>query len=124
MSETRAHAQRVAEELIAVIDQARWDARIASVRELARKADMTHTSLNKRMSGEVVFTVRDLVALGAALGVSSAELLRRAIEAARGGQVVNFPGVSDDASSLDHLKGQPSAAAPKRRDTGEGDDDA
>jgi hypothetical protein len=31
---------------------------------------------------------------------------------------------SDGAPNLDHLKGLPRAAAPKRRDTGQGDDDA
>jgi len=122
MNDNRDHAQLVAAELITVVDQARWDARISSVRELARLAGMTHTSLNKRMTGQVVFNVRDLAALGGALGVSPAELLRRAIEAA--GTDADFPGVSDEPSSLEHLKGLPSAAAPKRRDTGEGDDDA
>ncbi|MBU2693844.1 hypothetical protein CCO04_01980 [Pimelobacter sp. 30-1] len=61
-----------------VIEQARWHAKIRSARALATQAGMTHTYLNARLSGEVVFTVRDLGALGVALGVDPAELLRRA----------------------------------------------
>lgn len=124
MESTQDYAHRVAHALIGVIDQARWDARIGSVRELARRAGMTHTSLNKRMAGEVVFNVRDLTALGQALDVHPGDLLRRAQAAVEDGTAVDTAGPSDPASSVEHLRGLPSAANPKRRDTGEGDDDA
>ncbi len=61
-----------------VIEQARWDAKLRSARALAAAAGMTHTYLNARLAGDIVFTVRDLGALGVALGVDPAELLRRA----------------------------------------------
>lgn len=118
------YAHRVARALIGVIDKARWDARIGSLRELSRKADMTHTALNKRMTGQVIFNVRDLVALSAPLGVSASELLRRAQDVVAGGHDLDFEERSDRDRSLDHLRGLPSAAAPERRDTGEGDDHA
>ncbi|WP_040319997.1 helix-turn-helix domain-containing protein [Aeromicrobium marinum] len=124
MNASRDHALRVAQELIGVIDQARWDARIGSVRELARRAGMTHTSLNKRMSGEVVFNVRDLAALGAAVGVHPAELITRAVDAALAGNVVQLhPEPSYDPLTVD-LANEPSAAEPERRDDESGDDHA
>jgi len=123
MNEARDHAQRVAAELIGIIDQARWDARISSVRELARQAGMTHTALNKRMSGEVVFNVRDLAALGEVLGVTPAELLTRAVQAVDRDNVTHLrPKTSGAPLSVDVE--EPSAAEPERRDEGQGSDDA
>lgn len=79
MDTAREQGERLAAAMPDVIEQARWDAKIRSARALATQAGMTHTYLNARLSGEVVFTVRDLGALGAALGVDPADLLRRAV---------------------------------------------
>lgn len=82
MENVRAHAQRIADALVDVIETARWDARISSLRGLAARAQMTHTALNARMRRETPFNVRDLAAVAAALGVEPNELLRRAVAAA------------------------------------------
>lgn len=58
--------------------------RITSLRELARRAGMTHTSVNVRLNGDsrtgkkVPINTRDLAALGDALEVDPAQLLSRA----------------------------------------------
>lgn len=78
MNAAREHGERLAEAMPAVIEEARWAAKIRSPRDLALRAGMTHTYLYKRLSGEVIITVRDLGALGVALGVEPDELLRRA----------------------------------------------
>lgn len=58
--------------------------RITSLRELARRAGMTHTSVIVRLNGDsrtgkkVVINVRDLAAFGQALGVEPAEFVARA----------------------------------------------
>lgn len=58
--------------------------RITSLRELARRAGMTHTAINVRMNGDsrtgkqVTINVRDLAAIGNALSVGPAELVGRA----------------------------------------------
>lgn len=79
MDNVRAHAQRVADALVDVVDSARWEARISSIRDLAARAEMTHTALNKRMRRETPFNVRDLAAIGRALEIEPNELLRRAV---------------------------------------------
>lgn len=61
--------------------------RITSLRELARRAGMTHTSINVRMNGDsrtgkqVTLNVRDLAAIGNALGVEPGRLVDRAQDA-------------------------------------------
>ncbi|KAB2806947.1 hypothetical protein F9L07_28355 [Pimelobacter simplex] len=82
MDAAREQGERLAAAMPAVIEQARWDAKLRSARALAAAAGMTHTYLNARLAGDIVFTVRDLGSLGVALGVDPAELLRRAAEIA------------------------------------------
>lgn len=78
MNLPREYAQRIADALVDVVEDARWEARISSVRELARRAGMTHTALNKRMNHETPFSVRDLAAVALVLEIHPAELLRLA----------------------------------------------
>ncbi|SDC44790.1 helix-turn-helix domain-containing protein [Nocardioides lianchengensis] len=78
MTSPREYAQRVADALVDVIEDARWQARIGSLRDLATRAGMTHTALNKRMRHETPFNVRDLAAVAAVLDIHPAELLTRA----------------------------------------------
>ncbi|MBB3040971.1 hypothetical protein [Nocardioides soli] len=79
------YGREVNDALPRVIEEARWDARISSVRELARLAGFkSHTLLNQRMRGAVAFTVPDLVAVGRVVGVPAIELLRRAKDVADG----------------------------------------
>jgi hypothetical protein len=82
---------------------------------------------NPRTGKRVPITISDLAVIAGALDKDALEMLAQARAAAAStGNVVrgNFGNPSDETPSLDHLKGQPRAAAPKRRDTGEGDDDA
>lgn len=74
----------VAAELPRVISDARHDARIDSLRDLARRAGMSHTYLNARMREGWKFTAADIVALGEVMGVGAVELLRRAVGRAMG----------------------------------------
>jgi len=78
MNTAREHGERLNAAMPAVVEQARWNAKFRSVRALAEAAGMTHTYLNNRLSGSVIFSIRDLGALGHALGVPVAELLDRA----------------------------------------------
>lgn len=78
VNDARDYGERLAAAMPEVIESARWEAKIRSPRDLAIRSGMTHTSLYKRLNGEVTMTVRDLGALGVALGIEPAELLRRA----------------------------------------------
>ena len=89
MNAARDQGERLATAVIEVVERARWDARIRSVRDLAIQAGMTHTYLYKRMAGKVTMTVRDLGALGAALGIEPAELVRRARALAEARDIAN-----------------------------------
>lgn len=84
MNDAKEYGQRVAEAFVAVVENARWEAHIGSIRELARRSGMTHTALNSRMTGTTIFTVRDLAAISIAVEVSAVELVRRAKEIADG----------------------------------------
>lgn len=86
--------QRFAEAVADVVEAARWDARIKSVRELADRTDggMTHTSLNARFNKRTPFNVRDLAIIAPIIGVEPAEILRRARDLLDGGgTVAQFP---------------------------------
>jgi transcriptional regulator with XRE-family HTH domain len=100
-----------------------------TVQQLAARADVPYASLRRYLAAERYIDVAVLHALAGALGTSSASLIASAedrLNRAGGANVIQgaFGKASDETPSLDHLKGQPRAAAPKRRDTGEGDDDA
>jgi hypothetical protein len=83
---------------------------------------------NPRTGKRVPITISDLAVIAGALDQDPLEMLSRARVEAGATPIGNVrqlhPDVSEDVSTLDHLKGLPSAAAPKRRDTGQGDDDA
>ncbi len=114
MSTAGESGERLAHALIQVVEAARWEAKIKSVRELAARADMTHTSLNARMSGQVVFNARDIGALAHAFDMSPVELIVRAKKLAEeSDRAANVSSISDaDLAAL------PSAAEPQRRDDG------
>lgn len=77
MDET-SYPERFAAAVAEVVEQARWDARIGSIRELARLSGMTHTALNARANNQTPYTVRDLAALAPHLKLEPAEVLKRA----------------------------------------------
>lgn len=100
-----------------------------TVQQLAARADVPYASLRRYLAAERYIDVAVLHALAGALGTSSASLVAAAedrLRRAGGANVIQgaFGNSSEETSSLDHLRDQPSAAAPKRRDTGEGDDHA
>lgn len=74
--------------------------RITSLRELARLAGMTHTSVNVRMNGDsrtgkrVPINVRDLYALGFALSEDPAVFVERAQNALHASAVSGLPTAS------------------------------
>lgn len=82
------YLQRFSEAVVQEIWNEMGRQRIRSLRELARRAGMTHTSLNARMGIDsrtgkpVVLNVRDIAAIGDALGVEPGALIKRAFEAA------------------------------------------
>ena len=78
MNEAREQGERLADAMIEVISQARWEAKIKSVRELARRAGMSHTALNSRLHGVAKFDTRDIGSLGLVLGLTPVELIERA----------------------------------------------
>lgn len=78
MEDAKTRGTRLSAALAEVVRQARYDARIDSVRKLAQRAGMTHTMLNARLSGKTPFNAYDLGALSVPLGVSPTELVRRA----------------------------------------------
>jgi transcriptional regulator with XRE-family HTH domain len=101
--------------------------RQSSNEQIAERSAIPLVSVNRYMAGKRPINLAILAELAAALEVDPSDVVSSALtELSRGGVVIqgDFGNSSDDGSSLDHLKGQPSAAAPKRRDTGEGDDDA
>lgn len=89
MNDAKIYARRFADAVAEVVEAARWDAHIKSIRELARLSGMTHTSLNKRHTKSTPYTVRDLAAMAPALKVEPMEILRRARE--RVGDAVPTP---------------------------------
>jgi transcriptional regulator with XRE-family HTH domain len=119
--------------------------------ELARRAGISATTMG-RIEREGPVDVSHTWAIADVLGIPLATLVERAEHAVavayRDNRSLSLPGEereqmwrdiddehddlaarrqsdsSDAASSLDHLRDLPSAAAPKRRDTGQGDDDA
>jgi transcriptional regulator with XRE-family HTH domain len=101
-----------------------------TVQQLADRADVPYASLRRYLAAERYIDVAVLHALAVALHTTPAALVAAAEErlSRRGGGVVipaDFGDSSDAAPSLkEKLEGLPSAAAPKRRDTGQGDDDA
>jgi len=100
-----------------------------TVQQLSERADVPYASLRRYLAAERHIDVSTLDALAKALGTTPVDLVMAAAERlsrAATGNVVDIRDrkSSDEPSSLEHLKGLPSAAAPKRRDTGEGDDDA
>ena len=104
MNAAREYAERIADALVDVVEDARWDARIPSIRELASRAGMTHTALNKRMTRTTPFNVRDLAAVAVVLGLHPAELIRRAkaiVDGEDGAVVTEIrPRVSDPSGNL------------------------
>lgn len=101
-----------------------------TVQQLAERSDVPYPSVRRYLAAERHIDVSVLHALATALGATSGELISAAEERlSRGGR----PSVirtdsdanrSDRDRSLDHLRGLPSAAAPERKDTGQGDDHA
>lgn len=77
MNDAREYGERLNAAMIKVIEEARWEKKLRSARALAEAAGMTHTYLNQRLNGSVAFNVRDLGALGEALGIPAGELMSR-----------------------------------------------
>lgn len=84
---TRDYLERFAAAVVQEIWTEMGRQRITSLRELARLAGMTHTAVIVRMNGDsrtgkqVVINVKDLAALGEALGVEPGRLIDRAQDA-------------------------------------------
>jgi transcriptional regulator with XRE-family HTH domain len=100
-----------------------------TVQQLAEKSEVPYATLRRYLAAERHIDVATIAALAEALDTTAVELVMAATERLQRGSGANviagdFGNSSDDASNLDHLRGLPSAAAPKRRDTGQGDDDA
>lgn len=92
MKEEATYPQRFADAVAEVVEEARWDARIPSIRELARLSGMTHTALNARAKKSTPYTVKDLAVLAPALKVEPLEIVRRARDRLDGGGTVTaFP---------------------------------
>lgn len=108
--------------------------RITSLSELGRLAGMTPQYVTARLKVDpktkkpVTITVKDLAAFGSALDEDPGVFLARAQDAMNRGDAPVIHGAfgepSEATPNLDHLRDQRGAAAPKRRDTGQGEDDA
>lgn len=72
------YARLFAQAVARVIEDARWEARIKSVRELERRAGFSNGTLAQRFKEGVPFNVRDLAQVAAVLDVSPGELVLRA----------------------------------------------
>ncbi len=101
-----------------------------TVQQLAERSEVPYPSLRRYLAAERHIDVSVLHALANALGTTSGELISAAEERMRRGArptVIRTDfgaNQSEGAPNLDHLRGLPSAAAPVRKDKGEGDDDA
>jgi transcriptional regulator with XRE-family HTH domain len=100
-----------------------------TLEQLAERAEVPYSTLGKILQAQTSIDVNQLHAVSTALGLSMREVVERAeaaLAASEPAEVIDIRGrkASEPTPSVDHLKGQPRAAAPKRRDTGEGDDHA
>lgn len=77
MNQARDYGEALNAAMIEVIEQARWEQKVRSIRALAEKAGMTHTYLNARLNGATPFSMRDLGALSYALDIPLNALLAR-----------------------------------------------
>jgi transcriptional regulator with XRE-family HTH domain len=80
MTESRVDPERFARAVANVIEELRWEKRIPSKRQLAERAGMTHTYLNKRLDGGQPFDVEDLAKVANAFGVGPEDIIEKALQ--------------------------------------------
>ena len=122
------YPERFAAAVADVVEQARWEARIGSIRELAGLSGMTHTALNARKAYKTPYTVRDLAALAPALKIEPVEILRRArllLEAvdAPAGEREKLLTLAERRAQRETPGLEQEAARPKKRKPKMGEDD-
>lgn len=72
------YARLFSQAVTRVIEDARWQAHIKSVRELERRAGLSNGYLGTRFDGGTPFNMRDLAKIGPVIGLAPADIVERA----------------------------------------------